>query len=116
MVACNVGQEGGEVESGALAHRRQDGWRRVRGQGEGVVRQANWRAQVALVGSDAGVEGWRDEGGWFVWRDDERLGARSPLQFGFSVLIQLRIVFAILDGKKIEVHFMGLIRPSVCFL
>jgi len=37
----NVGQEGGEVEPRALAHRRQDGWRRVRGHGEGVVRQAD---------------------------------------------------------------------------
>lgn len=100
MVARDVGQEGGEVESRALAHRRQNGWRRVRWQGGGVIRQAYWRAQVALVGGDAGVEGWRDEGGWFVWRDDERLGARSALKFGFSVLVQPRIIFRILDRRR----------------
>lgn len=102
MVAGNVGEDGGEVESRALPHRRQDGWRRVRGQGGGVVWQAHWRAQVALVGRDAGVEGWRDEGGWFVRWDDERLGARSALEFGFSVFIQSWIAFPILDRQRIE--------------
>lgn len=105
LVACNVGQEGGEVESRALAHGRQDGWRSVRGQGGGVVGQAYWRAQVALVGGDAGVEGWRDEGGWLVRGDDERLGARSSLKLGFSILVQPRIIFPVLDGRRFEVHF-----------
>ncbi len=105
MVACNVGQEGGEVESGALTCWRQDGWRRVRGQGEGVIRQADRRAQVALIGRDAGVDGWRDEGGCFVWRDDEGFRTRSALKFGFSILVQPWIVFPVLDGGRIEVHF-----------
>lgn len=106
MVAhCNVGQEGGEVESRALAHRRQDGWRRVRGQSEGVVQQADGGAQVALVGSDAGVNGWKDEGGWFGRRDDEGLWARPALKFGFSILIQFWIVFTILDRRRIDVNF-----------
>lgn len=105
MVARDVGQEGGEVESRALAHGRQDGWRRVWRQGEGVVRQADRGAQVALVGAYAGVEGWRDEGGWFVRGDDERLGPRAPLQFGFAVLVQPQIAFPILCRRRIEVHF-----------
>lgn len=79
MVAGDVGQEGGEVKSRAPAHRRQDGGGRVGRHGEGVVRHADRGAQVALVRRDAGVEGGRDESGWFGWRDDERLGARPAL-------------------------------------
>lgn len=106
MVAhSDVGQEGGEVETRALPHRRQNGRRRVRGQGEGVVRQADWGAQVALVGSYAGVNGWRDEGGWFGRRNDEGLRARPALKFGFSILIQTWIVLPILDRRRIDVNF-----------
>lgn len=98
----HVGEEGGEVEPRALAYGRQDGWRRVRRQVEGVFRQADRRAQVALVGGDAGVEGWRDEGGGFVRRDDERLGTRSALKFGFSIVVRPGIVFPVL-GRRVKV-------------
>lgn len=97
----DVGQEGGEVEARALAHGGQDGRRRVRGHGEGVVWQADGGAQVALVGGDAGVEGRRDEGGWFVRRDDERLWSGSALKFGFSIFIQARVAFPIPILKKL---------------
>lgn len=100
MVARDVGEEGGEVESRALAHWGQDGWRRVGGHGGGVIGHPNWRTQVALVGGDARVEGRGDEGGWFVRGDDERLGPRSALQFGLPVLIQARITLPVLDGEK----------------
>lgn len=62
LVAGDVGEEGGEVETRALAHRGQDGRRRVGRQQHHAVGQANRRAQVALVGGDAGVEGRLDEG------------------------------------------------------
>lgn len=62
--------------------------------------QAHWRAQVALVGRDGGVEGWRDESGWFVRGDNERLGPRPALEFGFSVLVQPWISFLILDRRE----------------
>lgn len=89
MVAYgHVGEEGGEVEPCTPSHRRQDGGRRVWGQGCWVVGQTHGRAQVTLVGSDAGVDGWSDERGWFGRRDDERLGARPALKFNFSIFIQ----------------------------
>lgn len=100
MVARDVGEEGGEVESRALPHWGQDGRRRVGGHGGGVIGHPNRRAQVALVGGDAGVEGRGDKGGWFVRGDDERLGPRSALQFGLPVLIQARITLPVLDGEK----------------
>lgn len=90
------GQEGGEVESRALANGRQDGWRCVRGQGERVVRQAHWRAQVALVRGDAGVDGWSDERGGSRRGDDEGLRPRSALRFGLSVLILVWIISPVL--------------------
>lgn len=102
MVASNVGQKGGAVKSRALAHGRQDGWRRVRGQGGGMFGQAYWGAQVALVGGDSGVEGWSDERGWFVRGDNERLGPRPALEFGFSVLGHPWIGFLILDRKEFD--------------
>lgn len=95
-----VSEEGGEVESGALPHRRQDGWWRVWGKGKRVVHQAHRRTEVALKGSDAGVDGWCDEGGWFGGRDDERFGTWPALQFSFSVLIKSCIAFLILDGRS----------------
>lgn len=100
MVARDVGEEGGEVESRALTHRGKDRRRRVGGHGGGVIGHPDWRAQVALVGGDAGVEGRGDEGGWFVRGDDERLGPRSALHFGLPVLIQARITLPVLDGEK----------------
>lgn len=102
MVASNVGQKGGAVKARALAHGRQDGRRCVRrGQGGGMFGQAYRGAQVALVGGDGGVEGWRDEGGGLVRGDNERLGPRPALEFGFSVFVQLWVGFLILDGKTV---------------
>lgn len=64
--------------------------------------QAYRRAQVALVGGDGGVEGWRDERGWFVRGDNERLGPRPALEFGFSVLVQPWIGFLILGRSQFK--------------
>lgn len=121
MVARDVGQEGGEVESRALAHRRQDGWRRVRGEGGGVVGQPHRGAQVALVGGDGGVEGWGDERGWFVRRDEERPRAWLALKPGFSFLVQPWVIFLVLERKRIEVHFivcsdLSFVFPGVCIV
>lgn len=106
MVASDVGQKGGAVKPGALAHGRQNGWRRVRGQGGGVLWQAYGRAQVALVGGDGGIEGWRDERGWFVRGDNERLGTRPALEFGFSILVQPWIGFLILGKSQFKENFI----------
>lgn len=75
-------QEGGEVETRALAHRRQDGRRGVGRQGEVVVGQADGRPQVALVGRDGGVDRGGDERSRFGWRDEEGLGTRPPFVLG----------------------------------
>lgn len=64
--------------------------------------QAYWGAQVALVGGDGGVEGWRDERGWFVRGDDERLGPRPALELGFSLLVQLWVGFFVLERRQFD--------------
>ena len=64
-----------------------------------MVRHTDRGAQVALVGGDAGVDGWSDEGGRFGRGDDERLWARATLEFGFSLHIQPWIVLTILDRR-----------------
>lgn len=71
-----------------------------------MFRQAYWRAQVALVGGDGGVEGWRDERGWFVRGDNERLGPRPALEFGFSFLVQPWIGFLILGRSQFKENFI----------
>lgn len=100
-----VGEDGGEVEPRSHSPRGQDWRRRVRGLGVRVVWHANRRAQVALVGSDAGVDGWRDEGGRFGKRDDEGLGASPPLELGLSVVVQsLIVLFTLGEIRYISHH------------
>lgn len=100
LVAGDVGEEGGEVEARALAHRGQDGRGRVGGQHHHAVGQPHRRAQVALVGGDAGVERRRDEGGRLGRRDDEGLGPRPALQPGPAVLVQARVALPVLGGGE----------------
>lgn len=106
MVAGNVGQKGGAVQSRALAHGRQDGRRRVRRQGGGMFGQADWGAKVALVRGDGGVERWRDESGWFVRGDNERLRPGPALEFGFFILVQSWIGFLILERRQIGFKYL----------
>lgn len=65
-----------------------------------VVRHADGRAQVTLVGGDAGVDGRRDEGGGFGRRDDERLGTSPALELGLSVFFQSWIALLILEERR----------------
>lgn len=82
----DVGEEGREVETRSSSDRRQDGRGGIRGERVQVVRQADRRAQVALVMGDTGVYGWGDEGGWFGGRDDEGLWTSPALELSLSVL------------------------------
>lgn len=96
----HVGQKCGEVKSGPPSDGRQDGWRGVRGQQQGVVQLPDRGAQVTLVRRDAGVNrGW-DERGGSGKRDEERLGTRPTLRFGLSIVVCARIILSVLDTKE----------------
>lgn len=104
-----VGKEGGEVEARALTHRAEDGWWRVRGHGLGTaansatIAHAHRRAQVALVGRDAGVDRRRNERARLGWRDEERFGARPTLDLsGLAISILLVLWTTILEVEREE--------------
>lgn len=56
---------------------------------------------MALVGSDAGVSGWRNQGAHFGWRDEERLRPRTAFRLGcFAIYVANKLSSAILEYEK----------------
>lgn len=70
---------------------------------------------MALVGRDAGVDGWGDEQAWFGRRDEK--GLRPGTSFGlFAIVVFLSLSPAILVGKSFTGFRVGFVLLELAFI